>query len=303
MFGPVRNLTHGIPGSSLFKGVLPAIATLAFIIYISYLGWMSLGPEKPIPDEKRQAVAGKAVDTLREELREGRGNINTAVLIHFANDTTDFISDSLRNALNYSGVLALEDRTFSEKIRNKLNLVNRGCANRKEALKAGRDAGTDGVLWGVIERFESFPGGAIVKGRWELLETATGAVRVKGIIDEDSTPKEPLPEKKTVGKFTETTGKLCSFGPLPLRIAGFLLCVLMLPVVSFTFIRSHVAKGSNKGNAIILGVLTFIDMLLAFLLVSGAFAAPAGVFLFLGGSAAGFFYNASMMRFAKKLEE
>lgn len=303
MFDKVRKTTLAVPGLALFKGVIPTIASLAFIVYISYLGWMSLGPEKPVPDEKRQAIAVKGVESVREQLRKERGGINSAVLLHFANDPTDHITDSLRRVINLSGVLTLEDRSFTEKVRNKLNLVNPGCATREEALKSARESGAEGVLWGVVERFESFPEGAAVKGRWELLEIKSGKVIISGVIDEDSSRKVPVAVKKAAGDRAGSADKLVSALPLWLRVAGFMLCVLMVPVVSFAFIRSQVAKDSNKGNALILGVLTLIDMLLALLLVSGSFATPTGVFLFLGGSAAGFFYNAAMMRFARKLEK
>lgn len=305
MFG--RNskaITGSLPGITLFKGVVPTVASLAFIIYISYLGWMSLGPERPVPDEKRQNIAAKGIENMMAALRSGRGDINTAVLLHFANDSTDFVTDSLRLQLNNSGVLALEDRTFFEKVRKKLNLVNKGVATRTEALKAAQGESADGLLWGTIECFESFPEGARIKGRWELIDLKTRTVKASGVIDEDSSRKPPVVQN-AVEKAAATEKAVREFLggiPLSLRIAAYLFCMCVLPLIPFHFIRKQVARSSNRVNALLLGALTFIDLLLALLLVSGAFVTPAGVFLFLGAGAAGFFYNAGMMNFARKLE-
>ena len=302
MFGNMRKTAAGLSGVSLFRGVVPTIASLAFIVYISYLGWMALGPEKPVPDEKRQEIALRGAEKIVETLRKERGEIMSAVLMHFANDSSDFVTDTLRSLLNSSGILDLEDRSFTEKLRNKLNLVNRGAPSREAALKAAQEYKTDGIIWGRIERFESSSGGALIKGHWELLNARTGAVVISSIIDEDSARQLPAAvhrEKKEKGALSRDFSASL---PLPLRIAGFLLCMLMLPLVTFSFIRTLIAKRSNKINAAMLGILTVIDLILACLLVSGGFVSPAGVFLFLGAGAGGFFYNVFMLSFAKKLE-
>ena len=305
MLGNKGKRTAALPGLSLLKGVIPAAGSLAFIIYISYLGWMSLGPDKPVPDEKRQAIAVQSVEKIAEQLRKERNGISEAVLLHFANDNSDFVSDSLRNLLNSNGVINLEDRPFSEKLRNKFRLINKGVSSREAALKSAREYKTPGVIWGKIERFESSPDGALIKGRWELLNTQDGSVVINGIIDEDSTRKIPVAaeaESKSPGVSAEDPAEPSGRLSLPLRLAGFLLCMLMVPLVTFSFIRTLIAKGSNGINGAMLGILTLIDLILAYFMVSGAFVTPAGVFLFLGAGAAAFFYNIFMLRFAKKLE-
>ena len=155
---------------AILSKLLPTVGSLAFGLYIAYMGWISLGPEKPEPDKYRKELATAAVNKAVEEIRNSRGDIRTAVMVHFANDPSDFVSDTMRKRLNSSGVLSLEDISFSERLEKILNLRTAGAENEKEALAAAKHHKVQGVLWGKIDTFESSDRGAILTGEWTLTD-------------------------------------------------------------------------------------------------------------------------------------
>ena len=304
-----KRMFRGVLGFSLFREIVPALGSFVFIIYVGYLAWMSLGPQKPVPDTPRQQAADAAVALMIEEIRNNRGNIRSAELLHFANDPTDYFSNSLRSALDRSGILNLEDRSLGEKIRNKLNLRNRGCFSLHEALKSVTADDVDGVLWGRLNRFESSDAGVILNGEWQLVNLKTGTCVYSGklAIDTTSEAKETLVKNvrqiKTAlqqnAGFFEYTARLL---PWYIRFLGFVLLTLLLPIVTISFIRTMVAKRSNRINSFMLGIYTVLDAIFAFFMVGGAFCSIWAVFLFLIATALALFYNYALMNFALELE-
>jgi len=78
--------------------------------------------------------------------------------------------------------------------------------------------------------------------------------------------------------------------------------VLLLPVLTISFIRTMVAKRSNQVNAFMLGIYTLVDALLAFLMVGASFTSAWPVVGFIVASLAALAYNYALMGFALKLE-
>ena len=106
----------------------------------------------------------------------------------------------------------------------------------------------------------------------------------------------------TLGQSADDVEIAASVVPWYMRLLGFVLLVLLLPIVTISFIRTMVAKRSNKVNAFVLSVYTVIDMILAFFMVGGTFCSCAAVAVFLGASMLAFLYNVSLMSFALRLE-
>jgi len=127
---------------TLLGRIVPVFGSLAFAVYIGFIAWQSVGPEKPEPDRARKTIATAAVNKAVEEIRASRGDIRSAVMVHFANDPSDFVSDAMRNKLNASGVLFLEDITFSERIDKLLNLRTEGVSSTRDALAAAKGKNT-----------------------------------------------------------------------------------------------------------------------------------------------------------------
>jgi hypothetical protein len=224
-------------------------------------------------------------------------------MLHFYNDPTDYISNTLRDALDKNGVLNLEDSRFSEKFRNMLNLRNRGVNSRTEALEAVKGASVQGVLWGKVERFETVGEKVRLTGSWQLLDIQSGEVVCEGKIQEDTvTPvDEAAAQNPAVALHTEP-GHPSNWAPWYVRLTGFMLIVLLLPVLTISFIRTMVARRSNTVNAFMLGIYTLVDALLAFLMVGASLASGWLIAGFLAASLAALAYNYALMGFALKLE-
>ena len=86
-------------------------------------------------------------------------------------------------------------------------------------------------------------------------------------------------------------------------VLGLALVVLLLPVVTITFIRTMVAKRSNGINAFTLGIYTAIDMILAYFMVGMSLATTKSVVLFVGASIFSLVYNVAVMNYAVRLED
>jgi beta-lactamase regulating signal transducer with metallopeptidase domain len=66
-----------------------------------------------------------------------------------------------------------------------------------------------------------------------------------------------------------------------IRVLGFLVVMLLLPVCTFMFVRAMVAKRSNRVNAFMLGIYTVVDMVFAFFMVGGSFVSMAATVIFI----------------------
>ncbi|MBE6356392.1 MAG: hypothetical protein E7058_04680 [Lentisphaerae bacterium] len=304
---------------TLLGRIVPVFGSLAFAVYIGFIAWQSVGPEKPEPDRARKTIATAAVNKAVEEIRASRGDIRSAVMVHFANDPSDFVSDAMRNKLNASGVLFLEDITFSERIDKLLNLRTEGVSSTRDALAAAKGCNVDGILWGKIDSFESFDKGAVFTGEWTLIDKKGNEI-CHGTFNEDTTVKKvetakadgkdkdaPAaidldPIKKELENAAAPVRQTASQIPWYLRFLGFVLLVLILPVVTISFLRWMVSKKSNGINAFVLALYTIIGAICAFFMIGGEFTSIWTTLLFMGAVVFSFCYNVALMSFALKLE-
>lgn len=282
--------------------LIPKVGMTLFVGYVCYMGWMNLGPHKPAPDVARMKAADHAVEKIVNDIQQNRGAIRSAALCHFANDTTDYFSRKLRERIEQSNILDLSDIDFSEKLRTVLNLRNKGAATQQAAVDASSGECVDGVLWGSLDRFESVRGEATLVGEWQLVDKATGALVCGGRINEKTGALNMSGATSASGRFADEVEIASSTVSWHMRFLGFVLVALLLPVVTISFIRTMVAKRSNKVNAFMLGVYTVIDMILAFFMIGGAFNSFGVVIVFLVASMLAFLYNVSLMSFALRLE-
>ena len=103
----------------LFK-LFSKFGAVMLAAYIAWLGWTTLGPRKPEIGAVRQKLAAEAIGEIVENIRQNRGDVQNVVLLHFANDPTDYFTDTLRSVIEQRGVLDLQGRTLMEKARKKL---------------------------------------------------------------------------------------------------------------------------------------------------------------------------------------
>ena len=292
----------------IFKLVMNLFSLAGWLIILVFLAavlWNHYGPEKVMPNKKRQDIAIKSVDKITEQIRTQRGETRRVILLHFANDSTGFVTDTLRDKLNSSGILTLDDMTLLEKFRKKMGIREEGYSSKLTALNAvkGRDA--EGVLWGTIEKYESFEGGVILKGSWQIVDIKTGDIICEGTLDEDTSKKAPAKVAEVVEDVSETMAPVAEATqevPWYIRFLIFVLAVLLLPIMTISFLRTMVAKHSNGLNASILTLYTLIGAILAFFMVGASFDSGWSVVMFIAASVIAFIYNYFIMCFALKLE-
>jgi hypothetical protein len=274
--------------------LLGRFGTVAMAGYIGWLGWTALGPRKPEMGPVRRKMADQAVEQIVESVRRNRGEVQSAVLLYFANDPSDQFTDQLRLAIEQQGILDLHDRSLMEKVRNQLQLRHPICSTADEASAVARGAGTDAALFGAINRFESYPGGARIDVNYWLVG-ADGTVIYPGTYVKHTNGDPPAVAPEAAEAVARTV-------PWFKRGLAWLVAVLLLPVFTIAFIRAMVRKESNKTNAMVLGIYTLVDAILAYLLLGAALAGFWSVFFFALAVVGSFAYNARIMAWALKLE-
>ncbi|MBP7053428.1 MAG: hypothetical protein KBE65_20660 [Phycisphaerae bacterium] len=273
--------------------VLPRFGPLLLIAVIAWFGWDKLGPRRPEIDAARQRAADQVIPKIVEDLRQCRGSIRLGAMTHFTNDATDYFTDQLRMAIERRGVLDLRDRTLGEKLRGLLNLRFHSYASHREAANHGRRLHVQGVVWGTIHAFESYPRGAKLDVEVNLIDTASGTTVFSRRYYEDGLLGSFV--QAVVGQGTGRTWWLH-------RAGAWAIVVLLLPVFSIGFIRAMVRKESNATNAFVLAVYTGADLLLACLIAEAPLTSAVGVVLLIIAAATALLYNAKIMTMALRPE-
>jgi hypothetical protein len=269
------------------------IGAIGLILYLLSQGWAYFGPKKPQVGPLRRQVADHVIPKIVDDLRNSRQNIQSVVLLHLVNDPSDYVTDQLRVAIEQSGVVDLRDRTFLEKVRNKLGFRHPASDSLEYAVGRGQSAGVQGVIYGTVNTFESYRGGSALKVDVRMVEVAT-----KQLVFENQYSKE-LPS--ILLSKANVQEQLTGVSPLQ-RFLSWTVLVLLLPVFTIGFIRTMVRKESNRSNAFVLSIYTGVAVLLGYLLLGVDFSSWFSVLMFLVAMGAAFAYNIFIMTFALKLE-
>lgn len=276
-----------------FLRLATVVGSLALLLYLGWLGWSRFGPRPPELSALRRQLADQILPSIVEDLRKGKDDIRSVVVLHLANDPTHYLTDQLRRQLQTGGVLDVFDPTLDEKTARALNLRVPGTVDRSRAVSEARGRGAQAVLFGEVRSFESYPSGATIDLEVNLVHLAS----------RDVVFQRPYKKEITVGLLDDAAvqDELRRHSPGQ-RFLGWLLCVLLLPVFTIGFIRAMVRRSSNRANAFTLGVYTCVNATLAYLLLGANLASLTSVLLFLllvGGSVA---YTLGVMTFALRLE-
>jgi len=284
-FGGLFNGFSFGAGFALMRHVIvPAILVAAALSV-----WWWLGPEKPSCDSARQQAAHAAVEQAARQIRAVQGDVKRAALLHLKNDPTDFVTRTLRKRLMEGGWIDLDGTPPSEKIRNLLNFRNPGFFDVEKALEYGKNEGLDAVIIGNLDQFETTQDAAILKGQLKFVRIAKGdVVDIPLFVGETGGEKgqaDPLPPPE-VGLSLTT------------RICLLVLCIVILPVLTFPFLKMAMRRDSNAAAATALVVLLAIDgvAIRAFLGASNSFF---GLAVFLIALAASFGYDMFMLSYAQ----
>lgn len=301
---------NGLPAklSVAAKVILGLPKTIMLIVYlgIAYFAWMCFGPEKFEPSPSREKATERIVSQMMLKIRENRGDMKTALLANFEGDKTGYFSDTLRSKIEHSGILDVKEKPILDKIRTRLNLKLNDKLEVKDIVRSAKEDGVDCVLWGTLERFEEVDSGVMVKGAWGIVRVSDRKAVYVDTFKYDTITSTAAKIKQRVTELASDTSSAA--GPFTciawqMRVLGFLVVMLLLPVCTFMFVRAMVAKRSNKVNAFMLGIYTVVDMVFAFFMVGGSFVSTAAIIVFVMSSFAAFAYNTALMSFALKLEE
>lgn len=273
--------------------IISRLGTIAVIGYIAWTAWAHLGPSKPEVGPVRQELAKAVMPAIINDLKTSREDIRRVALLHFDNDPTDHFTQALRGTLERSGIIDLRDRTVQDKARDLLNLRHPAYAEMDAALARGRTLKVQGVLFGKVHNFESLPGGSKINVEVTLAEVATG----REVFSRTYVHTGPI--SVSAAQFQEASRSF----PWLQRLLGWSLFILLLPVFSFTFIRTMMRKGANRTNALVLAAYTLPGALLGWLLFSAVLTHWLPVLAFIAAIGLAMLYNVWIMSFAVRLEE
>ena len=275
--------------------MLSKTLALLLVAYVGWLGWVHLGPHKPEMGPLRQVLADEAVVAMAGDLQAHRGDARRAVLVHFKNDPTDYISDNLRRILERRGVFDLDDKSFMEKLRGLLDMRQPAHSSVPRAAEAARKAGVDVAIIGTIHEFESRAGGASARIDYSIVSAGGTEMHkgqfIKTISDAKAAPASPR-SRSTVTWDDRVRNAL-----------GWALVVLLLPVFTIGFIRAMARRNSNMANAFVLAIYTVVGVIAAWLLLGQALGGPWLALLLVGAGALALAYNIRITTLAVKLEE
>ena len=284
----------------------PKIIMLVIYLGIAYFAWMCFGPEKFEPSPSQEKATERIVSQMLLKICENRGDMKTALLPNFSGDKTGYFSDCLRSKIEHSGILEVKEKDITDKIRTRLNLKLAERPSLEVVLKSSREDGVDCILWGDLDRFEEVNGGVMIKGEWKLVRCSDASAVYHDTFEYDTITSTVANIKQSVNELATDTG--AAAGPFTriawqIRVLGYLIVTLLIPVGTFAFIRAMVKRRSNGTNAFMLGIYTVIDMVFAFFMIGGAFVSTAVIVIFIAASFFALIYNVMMMSFAVKLEE
>ncbi len=273
--------------------IISRAGSIGLAAYIAWHLWDYLGPQKPEVGPVRKQVAGRLIPTVVEDLRTSRQTVRSAVLLHLENDPSDYMTDHLRSRIEQSGILDLRDRTLAEKIRNGLRLRHPSYGDPESALSQSSHLGVQGVIFGSVHTFESYPGGAKID-----LEISLADVSNQTIVFGRRYTKEHSVGVLSGANVAEKVMGLHSGK----RFVAWIVAVLLLPVFTISFIRSMVRRESNRANAFTLLTYTIVDGLLAYLLLGASLGSWVSIVLFLVSVGLAFGYNLFLIGLAVRLE-
>jgi hypothetical protein len=274
--------------------VVTRLGSLCLAGYVFWLGWQHLEPRKPEVGPARRWAVAETVPAIVADIRANRQGIQSAVILHLVNDPSDTVTDSLRSAMERTGVLDLYDRSFLEKARAIMLLRQPASDSAPRALRVARRRGADAAIFGAVHVFESGPQGVALDLEVSLADTASGQVvwtkRYTRQMTAGSAGQPSVPSATPKGAGLT-------------RVLAWAVLVLLLPVFSITFIRTMVRKSSNRINAFVLAIYTAVDAILAWLMVGASLVGGGAIVAFVGGVAVAAAYNVFVMTFALRLEE
>lgn len=289
-------ITINVGNSYARRSWIFLIISVLFVGYLIVLAWTQFGPSRPVLNPERKNWVRAAAVYIADDLAKNKGEIRSIVISDFSLDPSGETALLVRQALQSKGSFDVMDKSFCQKVWDKLNLPlsNKNDVNA-EAPKAGKYAqsrGADAAVWGTCVKLENSEAAVIGDIEYYLIDK-TGKTLYSG-------------------RYNNETLKDSAISPLVLpdlpsswghRLLGWVLLALLFPIITISFLQSMTSKKSNKINAFVLVLYTAVDGILAYIFFPPEWANIVSVLIFLGMIIVAGAYNLIIMDFARKLEE
>lgn len=279
-----NGVRHGFSIGAGYALVQRVIAPI-ILLSLPLLLWWWLGPEKPSSDRPRNQLAQAVTARVAERIRQERGDVRRAEVLHFANDPTDCVTDALRkNLLNSGFILDMGGTPSSEKVRSLINLRNDGSFDSDRAIDYAKEHQLDAVIIGVVDRFETVNGVADLMGKVKFISLLTGKT-VDIPMTKEGLADDPAPVAE---------GALPYWQLILLGLAG----MILLPIVLFPLLKRVMRRDSNLATGGLLLFLTAGNVTAVWLIV-GFGTSVSGMVIPLIMLAVGLGYDLFMLSFAQ----
>ncbi len=258
--------------------------------------WQRYGPKKPVLTAVQKDLVERWMPEVLADLKEKRGTNLSVIILHLANDPSDYLTDTLRAEVQRTGYLTVNPKTLSavimtadEELQRALNLEVTSPDSLDKACARARGMGAPLVLFGKVHRLE----GTAVEARLEV-ELCLAEIGARTVLHQKRYAVEWKPAVVEAAVLRDALARL---SPAE-RFLAWGVCVLILPVVLLPVVRSVVRRKSNESNALLLGTLTAVDAVSAYLLLGAGVGSYLGVGLLLFLTLLAFTYNMRIMVFA-----
>lgn len=262
-----------------------------FLLILLWMAWEYFGPKRPVVSAERKELAHDLAPLIVDDLHAAQPPVTKVALVYFGNDPSGYVTDTLRGELEAKWPLDLLDLSFFQKVWNFLGVRPTCIAEVGDAVEAADHRGVDGVIFGQVLRYDATDDGAVLEVKVAIAQVPSGRVVW-------SPPA--YVETSTGGLLGGAEMRRIGFGK---RLFFLALLVLLLPVFTIGFLRTMARKRENKTNAMVLGVYTAVDVILAILLLGTNFHSTLSVLLLLVAVIAALLYNVALMSQAVHLEE
>ena len=269
--------------------ILLGLVIVALIV--GTISWWLFGPIKPEASRERRQAAKICAESVRETLRQNRGEYRTAKCMPFVGDSTDALFYSVFETLSTSGTFDLKGISPPNRIRRFFGLSLAASNDARVAARKARRAGADVAICGAVRQFETTPEGVDIVLEFRLIDAATGTETFSGryssredreaaksAAENAGTLNVPLGAGQSAGKTTvfkdNVEGRLMVSDEVRSEFFGacwWTLAALAIPILAFPFLEGAAAKRSNTANFFALLSCFVADALCAWIFVTPTF--------------------------------
>ncbi|MDO5308784.1 MAG: hypothetical protein Q4G03_04760 [Planctomycetia bacterium] len=290
----------------------PLFYIFAILLFVCLTGevYEKFKTPKPIPDASRQRLVVNATDHILGELLNQRDEygFRNIVLPAFRNDSTDALSDALRNKIFSSGAFNIAPKSLRNRFRASFSASEYAPNSIEELVRYARRKKADVTLFADVTRFETIDDSSFLEMKYSIVRVKDGQTVFEDVyVDELHKPSGAI--DSVIGAVTGEPGSSLTQdrhnkdlrNRVVWRLQNFLLWglfVLILPIITIRFIKEMVTHQSNKINAFTLALYTAIDLILAWFITAPNFSSVLSSIVFIVMGVCALLFNMKIMSYA-----